>query len=371
MAADGKLNLALIGAGGFGVFCMETYSRMDALRPTAVADMHEPAAKAAGERFGIPHFSDAAEMIARPDVDIVHISTPPSSHHALAMQALDAGKHVLCEKPLALTPKQGEQILAAAGKAGRICPVNFVLRYNQVSDAVKRVIDSGVLGKPLGATLTNCAGDSVLGPDHWFWDKSLSGGIFVEHGVHFFDLYSYWLGGRAEVLFAHAETREGTTQEDRVMCTFRHGPTVARHYHGFDQVRAMDRTDHRIVCELGDICVDGWIPLTLNVDAVVDRAGEKALAACCPGAELRTVADFGDREKGTPGRGVPRDITRRVTLTWTPEPDKGAVYRDSVRALMADQVAFIRDASHRRRVTEDNGLAALRTACEAAQAARQ
>jgi len=357
------LGLGLIGCGAFGRFCAEAFSALEDVRLAAVADVRRDAAADFARRFGVPPYSDPAEMIARQDVDLVHVAAPPAEHPKLVLAAARAGKHVLCEKPLALTVAQADEMLAAVRQAGVLCPVNFVLRYNAVTEAVKAVLDSGVLGAPLSARLTNCAADSNLPPGHWFWDPAVSGGIFVEHGVHFFNLYAHWLGP-GEVVDARAEAREGTGQQDRVACTVRHAPldrpaVLVSHLHHFDQLAMMDRTDHRLVCELGDIRVDGWIPLTMTIDAAVDDAGLERLVACCPGPKIEIVEDFPAGLGPMPSRGTPRDVTRRGRLWFCPNADKQVVYADSVRALMADQLAFLRNKQHVRRVTEQDGRDAL------------
>ncbi len=373
-----KFGLGLIGCGGFGRFCMAAYANLPGIRPVAVADMAPQAANDMGKDFRLPAHHDPMELIARGDVDIVHIATPPSSHYELVLAAAKAGKNVLCEKPLATDLGQADEMLAAVRKAGVICPVNFVLRYNRVTEAVKAVIDSGALGKVLSARLTNCASDSGLGPNHWFWDKAVSGGIFIEHGVHFFDLYNCWLG-EGRVINATAMLRENATvsqalrqnsgQEDRVMCTVLHNSgAVASHYHGFDQTGPLDRTDHRLVCELGDIFVEGWIPLTLKIYAAVNDDGAAKLAECCPGCKMETVENLemlaGSRQLR--GRGVERNITRVIRLTCTPNADKQAVYAESVGKLMADQIAYLMDKNHQRIVTEQNGRDAVALAQSAA-----
>ena len=369
MSRNEPLGLGLIGCGSFGMFCLEAFSTMDEVRIAGVADVARPAADATAGRFGVPASYSPAELLTADDVDIVQIATPPSSHFQLAMASICAGKHVLCEKPLALKTPQAEEMIAAARKARRCLTVNFILRYNPVTEAVKAILDSEVLGAPLAARLTNCAGDTPLRPDHWFWDKSISGGIFIEHGVHFFDMYEYWLGP-GEVTSAHAETRPGTNQEDRVACTVRHETgALVSHYHGFDQVSLMDRTDHRIICEMGDIRVEGWIPMKLAVDAAVDDAGAAKLADCCPGSEVRTVATYGPEEGSITGRGKHRNVTRRIQLDYCPNDDKQIVYAHSARALLADQIAYIRNSAHARRVTETNGRDSLALAEAAAKLA--
>ncbi len=384
--------LGLIGCGGFGEFCLDAFRSMEQVRIAAVADVHKAAADRLAAKFHVPAHGEAADLIRRDDVEIVHVATPPGSHHELVMAAVAAGKHVLCEKPLATRLTDADEMLAAADAAGVIAPVNFVLRHNAVTDAVKAVIDSAALGAVLAARLTNCAGDGKLAADHWFWDKSVSGGIFIEHGVHFFDLYAHWLGA-GEILSAHAETRKDAAQiaqlgagqgmalgaqaprlssgqEDRVLCTIRYeSGAVASHYHGFDQVLLMDRADHRLVCELGDIRVNGWIPLSIHIDALVNDQTQERLAACCPGAEVEVLAACDGADRTPMGRGVRRSVARRIRMTFTPQPDKQSVYADSVRAVLADQIAYIRDRSHQRRITEANGRAALALAEKAAKLA--
>jgi len=369
MKTTQPLRMGLIGCGEFGRFCMHAYRELPDVRPTAAADVVKEAADSLAKEIGITAYDDPRELIASEEVDIVHIATPPSSHYELMLAALKAGKHVLCEKPLTITTQQADEIVQAAIKADRIAPVNFVLRYNAVTEAVKAVIDSGALGKVLMASLTNCASDAKLAANHWFWDKNLSGGIFIEHGVHFFDLYSYWFGpGR--IVQAHAELRESSEQEDRVMCTVRHeGGAVSSQYHGFDQVAMLDRTDHRLVCELGDIRVEGWIPLKMTAEGRTDEEGFEKLTQCCPNAGIATIEKFDAERSRVIGRGKRRRVTRRIQLTYSPHEDKQKVYTDSVRALLADQIAYIRDHDHPRRITEANGRDAVALAETAANLA--
>ena len=319
MPSSKSIGLGLIGCGSFGAFCLRSARDLPLARPVAVADARPDAAKALGAEFDVPAVSPK-ELIERDDVHLVHLATPPSSHHELTTAAIRAGKHVLCEKPLAVSTEEADAILEAAEAANAICPVNFVLRHNAVTDAAKAVLDSGALGKPLSARLTNCATDSFLPPEHWFWDKSLSGGIFIEHGVHFFDLYRYWLG-EGRVVSARAETRPGTNQEDRVTCVVRHerGALVS-HYHGFDQIAPMDRAEHRIVCEMGDVRVFGWIPLTLVVDAAVDEEGLQRLESLLDGSEIETIEPYATPVREILGRGQVRRPSQRVRLTFRPEP---------------------------------------------------
>ena len=340
---------------------------MPSVRIAAVADVRKDAADRLADTFDVPSYSQAADLIADENVHLVHIATPPSSHTALVLQAAQAGKHCLCEKPLAMNTAQADEMLAAARAKQIIMPVNFVLRYNAVTEAAKALIDDGVLGEVLSARLTNCASDATLSRQHWFWDKNQSGGIFIEHGVHFFDLYRYWLGP-GNVLSAHAEMRPGNGQEDRVTCLVRHeSGALVSHYHGFDQAGAMDRTDHRLVCEMGDLRIDGWIPLRLCVDAVVDEPSTDRLKACCPNAKVTAMKELPADQQTTQSRGRSRHVTKRIVLEYTPSQDKSAVYAESLRQLLSDQISFLHNRQHSRRITEENGRASLAMAQHAAE----
>ncbi len=368
--AERTFGIGLIGCGGFGLFCGDIFSGMPNVRMAAVADVDARAVEAAAKRFGCHVAKSAFELVARDDVDLVHVAAPPAMHYELALGAMRAGKHVLCEKPLALNTAQADEMLAVAKQADVLCTVNFIKRHNAVADLAKAVIDSGLLGGVLAGRMTNCATDSHLPPGHWFWDKSVSGGIFIEHGVHFFDLYAKWLGS-GRVIGAHAETRPNTQQEDRVTCTLRYDcGAVVGHYHGFDQIEPMDRAEHHLVCEMGDLRVYGWIPLTLEVYAAVDDAGAERLGDLLDGAEVDVLETFPPHKRQIMGGGKLRNVTKRIKLTYCPNPDKQDVYAESIRALLVDQTAWIRDRSHARRVTEQNGLDALALAQSAEELVR-
>ncbi|MGB2823346.1 MAG: Gfo/Idh/MocA family oxidoreductase, partial [Phycisphaerae bacterium] len=101
MPDEKPLGLGLIGCGGFGEFCLDAFRAMEQVRIAAVADVYKQAAERLGAKFGVPAHGDPAGLIRQEGVEIVHVATPPGSHHELVMAAIAAGKHVLCEKPLA------------------------------------------------------------------------------------------------------------------------------------------------------------------------------------------------------------------------------------------------------------------------------
>ena len=366
MSKTRTLGLGLIGCGAFGIFCLENYRKLADIKPIALADVRADVVGDIANQLHLDAYENVDDMLKRPDIDIVHIATPPSSHYELARKVISAGKHVLCEKPLAINTTEADEMLRLAWNEEKIMPVNFVLRYNEVTHAVKRIIESGLLGAPLSARLTNCAGDTPLDKNHWFWNREISGGIFIEHGVHFFDLYRHWFGP-GEVTSSLTAMRPGTDQQDRVTCTVKHyNGCIASHYHGFDQISLIDRTTNRIVFERGDIWVDGWIPLFMTIDAVLDDTALGALTDLCPEADVKILDEIPADKQHTTGRGKDRYCTKHVRIYFCPEHEKQRVYSTSVQKLMEDQLAYVHNHKHQREVIEINGREALAMAQAAA-----
>lgn len=361
------IKLGLIGCGNFGRFCLKAFSKLPEIQIAAVADNNEQLARRTASEFHTKWFTDISEFLQNTDAEIIHIVTPPDTHYRLGLQAIRQGKHVLCEKPLALSLENAQELLDEAARNQLIVPVNFVLRYVPVVRMAQQLIQTHILGRPLRAYFENYATDEPLPANHWFWDKKKSGGIFVEHGVHFFDLYRYWFG-EANVLWANTQSRHSTSQEDRVFCLSYHKTGVmASHYHGFDQPGVMDRQVHRILFETGDMVIEGWIPESVTINALVDEHREAMLKDIFPEAGFTVTKKIQKREQMMQSRGKTIRISKKVNLKYASPMDKQTLYANAIIALFQDQINFIDNRSHKRYVDERNGLEALKLALQAVQ----
>lgn len=362
---DDLIGLGVVGCGGFGLFALQHFTQAPRIKLVGMAGTHRPASVAAAARFGVENVDDVRELLRRADVDIVYIATPPFLHHSQAMAALEAGKHVIVEKPLAMTVGQADELIAAARRRERLLVANLMQRYNPLFDAVRRLVNARVLGEVLHGSFENYASDENLPADHWFWDREKSGGIFVEHGVHFFDLFDGWLG-RGRVEAAQVGTRPGTPIEEHVHATLRYGEVaLINFYHGFHQAGRMDRQELRLVFERGDLTLHDWVPTRARIRAAVDERQTRDLCDLFPGARLDVTASFGGKDRACRGRGKEIDAYQVIDLSSGEAPAKSPLYGRLLRAMMDDQVAWIRDRNHRRVVTEANGRDSLATACEA------
>jgi predicted dehydrogenase len=360
-----EIGLGVIGCGGFGLYALQQFAQIPGIRLAGMAGTARPAALAAAKRYGLEDVVDVERLVALPAVDLIYISTPPFLHYSQARQALEAGKHVICEKPLALSVEQADELIAIARQKDRLLVANLMQRYNPLYDMVGKLIKERMLGELLHGYFENYASDENLPADHWFWDREKSGGIFIEHGVHFFDMFAGWIGN-GTVVAAQATRRHGTNIEDQVQCTVRYGDEVhVNFYHGFVNPGRMDRQELRLVFERGDLLLTGWVPTYARIFAVADEAEMRALNELFSGARVDVLVPYGPKDRRCVGHGREYDVYQQFELHWGEGRQKSRVYCELLRGLMTDQAAWIRDRSHMRKTTEQNGRESVAVACAA------
>jgi predicted dehydrogenase len=340
-----QLGLGLVGAGRFGAALLEAAAEVPGLRPVAVADRDPDRARALAATFRL-EACDPGRLLADPRVQVVAIATTPDGHAALALAALRAGRHVFCEKPLATTLEDAGEVLAAATapEAPRLT-VDYVLRRNPLYALVAR-LQQALLGPPRRFSMENLAGDEHLGPDHWFWDRAVSGGIAVEHGVHFFDAGAWLLGSQPEQVQA-LEAARPDGRVDTVLAAARHpGGATASYTHSFGRPeRAESQWTTLDWGQVADGRLYGWIPVELELDIRTDGTGLAAVQALTTNQQAALAVDGyrpsgGERitlelaSRAQPGRW---DLRLRATLGG--QAAKSRVYRESVRAGLADLVS--------------------------------
>ena len=370
-----QLGIGVIGMGGFGLFAVQQFLQHPNTRLVAIAGSRREEATRTAERFGTDQVDSIQELVDHPDVDIVYIATPPFLHYEQAMLALNAGKHVICEKPLAMNPNQGREMLAKAEEKGLLMVTNLMQRYNPLFSRIKHLIDKSLLGDFLHGFFENYAGDEGLKPDHWFWNREQSGGIFIEHGVHFFDLFMGWFG-HGEVVAAQVVKRPDSNDiEDQVQATVRYGTEETGHklvnfYHGFTQTGRMDRQEMRLVFERGDITLYEWVPTRMVLRCVADEATTRALMDLLPGAQLNVTANI-DPTKPIGGRHKTFHAYQQLEIRFGFEVEKQHRYSELLRLMFRDQAAAIEQPGVHRIISEENGLSSLETAFAADQMARK
>lgn len=142
-----KVKFGVIGVGFWGRNQARVLSELERADLVAVCDVDRARAKSVGEKYDVSWYTENAGLLRRDDVDAVCICTPTITHHRIALETIEAGKHVLVEKPMAKSPKEVKEILGAAERKGVYLMTGFIERFNPGVHRVKKLIDDGVLGK--------------------------------------------------------------------------------------------------------------------------------------------------------------------------------------------------------------------------------
>jgi predicted dehydrogenase len=147
------------------------------------------------ERFGVPRtFGDFREMIAAGGLDAVIVAAPDDEHHAMTLAALDAGLHVLCEKPLARTAAHAHEMWVRARDAGLVHMTLFTFRWLPAHRLLGELVAAGRIGEPRAFAFRFVHGLGVREDLRWRSDPARSDGVVADLGAHLFDLVHWWLG---------------------------------------------------------------------------------------------------------------------------------------------------------------------------------
>lgn len=223
------VDIAIIGAGGIARTHVNALSRVDSARIVAVYDLYEEKARALAASCGAMACTSPQDCIAR--ADMVYVLTPPSRHREYAVAALAAGRHVVCEKPLASSIEDAETMVEASHKAGLKLMTAFNMRFRRGFGMLRDAARSGRLGRML-SFWSQRLGMGVGKGYNWRTDPDLLCGMVVESLSHDVDLIR-WIAG--EVIDARASTlasREnlpGFDDNANVVLTLADGSTALIH----------------------------------------------------------------------------------------------------------------------------------------------
>ena len=189
-----KLKIGVIGAGSISETHFNAYKNNGETEIYAVCDLNEERARQKAIKYGAAKvYTDYREMLAEADIDAVSVCTWNNTHAPISIAALQAGKHVLCEKPLCRTVEEALQVEEAVHKSGKVLQVGFVRRYASNTRILKQFIDAGELGEIYYAK-ASCL-RRLGNPGGWFADLERSGGgPLIDLGVHVIDICWYLMG---------------------------------------------------------------------------------------------------------------------------------------------------------------------------------
>ena len=201
-----QLRFGLIGCGRVAPRHAESLSTLPGARLVAVADVREARAERFAAQYHAAAHTDYHALLARQDVDVVNICTPSGLHAQMAIEAMQAGKHVIVEKPIALTLDDADRMIEAARACGvKLCVV-LQNRYNPPMQDLKQVVESGTLGRLLlGNATVRWYRPQEYYEDGWHGTWAMDGGALMNQSIHHIDALQ-WLLGRPESVFAYSAT---------------------------------------------------------------------------------------------------------------------------------------------------------------------
>ena len=193
---NSKVGVGIIGCGGISVEHLSRLSRMPDVDVRAVCDVVEEKAKSRAEEYGVQHWTtDFSEILEDQRIDAVLVLVPQGRHAEMVVAAAGAGKHVFCEKPMAMTVAECEEMLAAVREAGVVLQIGYVLRFGEDTQKVKQWLDR--IGRPV---MMRDIWALTKGPgSRWYHDSQMGGGPMWEYS-HSTDLAN-WLLGRPSRVF--------------------------------------------------------------------------------------------------------------------------------------------------------------------------
>ena len=213
-----RLKTAVVGTGFMGRVHLEQLRRVESVDVVAVAGRELKSAQKLAAGYGVEATDDYRKLLSDSTLDAVHICTPNAMHYQMVKDALQAGKNVLCEKPVTTTAEEGQELLALARKTGLRNCVCHNLRYYPMVQQMRRMREAGELGEVLVAQGTYSQ-DWMLYPTDWNWrvDPKVSGAsrVMGDIGSHWFDMIEHLTGLRVKSLCADFQTFHPTRKKPK------------------------------------------------------------------------------------------------------------------------------------------------------------
>ncbi|AOM78864.1 Gfo/Idh/MocA family protein [Pedobacter steynii] len=366
-------NIGIIGYGGFGKFLHHWWDKLEGVKVLAISDMSLD-----DDLEGdVKQYKKWQDLIEHEEIDIVSVATPPAFHVEIACEAMLHNKHVLLEKPIALTNEGAERILRIQKETGKVVTVDHMIRYNPVIQAFIALGKEKAFGELRHVEVSNYAQDELLPARHWFWNKTLSGGIFIEHGVHFFDIVNALTDQEVSKVYGCSHYRN-ERQEDQVSATVLfNGGLIASHYHSFSGPGFFEQTSLRLVYDLAKVEIEGWMPMKGSIKALVNEQ-TKEMLTLLPGFKLGEVvpvdaltdvsrpegwgSSSDEKNNGVFCAGIEYDVKEVITGTFEIPQPKSVVYGTCLQHILIDLIGKVENPAQQLGISAEDAYKALQIA---------
>ena len=238
------LKVGVIGVGGIAKTHMPGWATSQDAAVVAGSDVNDSILQDWGLQHGIKRLvSNPAELFSDPDIDIIDICTPNMYHKSLAIAALDAGKHVICEKPLAPTPAEIRQMIEARDRAGKLLMTAQHFRFKGNSQAMKREIAAGALGDIYHARSWMLRRNGMIPTPSFIQKQHSGGGPCIDIGVHILDL-TLWLMGNPKPVAVTGVAKAPLAHHEGQFAVWRNNALISPDFDVEDFAAAFVRFDN-------------------------------------------------------------------------------------------------------------------------------
>jgi len=312
------MNIGIIGAGGMLAYHIKGFRQAGAT-VAAIADLNLEAARKAAARYGVDEaFGSVEDLLGKREIDAVSVIVPNKFHAALSVQALNAGKHVFCEKPPAMSVSEMEQMIAASKASGKTLMFNFNNRARPLCAKLKAEIDAGRVGQINSAQAKWIRRKGIPGFGGWFTQKKLSGGGPLIDLLHMLDLALHYMG------YPEPDSVVARTFDDFIQNKAFKGPWGIPDVEGVRN--DVESAAHGVVTfKTGQILTfqNSWAEMVKREEVSVMFQGQKAGAMVRRlfGVDGEDDTSIDEAEFYTYEEGVQKDIT----LDAAPDPEMGRV----------------------------------------------
>ena len=306
----------------------------------ALADVRPGLAQQAAHSRQARAYTDWRDLIADTSVEVVHVVTPPNTHAEICIAAAARAKSAFCEKPLALTVEDADRMISVFRQSGTTLGINYVMRHHPIYRLLIELSDANLLGGIRRVGLNN--GAQSMPDNHWFWNRSISGGILVEHGVHFFDVFRR--------IISDAEPRWTVDQRKRIEANVEYEAGAwGSFYHDFSLDKRVEGLNASLTFENGTAHVMGWIPQRLEITSLTGKHSD----------QWNTIA------RSFPGCRIELKDSDEVVSILFELPDRQLEYRRATVRGMLEVARAHRDPTIPPEVTPEDGRESLRLAISA------
>jgi UDP-N-acetylglucosamine 3-dehydrogenase len=314
------LKIGVLGAGFMGGTHARAFAKIPEIQVVGVSSRSADKAAALAKEVNAQPFTDTMALVTSPEVEAVSITLPTNLHKDYAIAALNAGKHVLVEKPMALNVEECDAMIEAAQKNNRLLMVAHVLRFWPEYMALVDLVHSGELGKPLAGKASRLSIRPAWGD--WFANPEWTGGGLLDLQIHDLDVFN-WLFGVPKSVYARGQ-RGDPGGWDHTLTLVDYGDVS-----GFAEGSVLMPTDYPFTMTLWVLCKNGSVEFNFRAGGIGVETGTESgtsLVVYEPGQEPRSLpAPGGDGYEAQVAYFVECVHENRPPEQGTPEQGRLAV----------------------------------------------